>query len=204
MGSIFGKIARGVGKAVMTTARSGIVKNLPVVGTAATVLSGASALGLLGGGGGSNLPMLPASGGLGGVPMGGGFAGGFPALPGSAAAPPIVGSRSVFRDDPNIAEALKAWAISARFLKTAFRSPIKGYVIVRDVNSDPFALPKKLAVAYAGYKTAKKPPISVGEHQALLRADRTVKKVRKIMAMVTRVDNNVGKGGKVKIRRKKS
>jgi len=153
-------------------------------------------------GGGTSLPALPSNGPA--VNLGGGTRSpGLPALPSSMGGSPIVGKRSVFRDDPNIAEALKGFAISQRFLRQSYRSPMKGYVVVRDAVGDPYALPKSMAIKFAGYRPAKKPPISVGEMQALKKADRTVKKVRKIMATVARVDKAVGKGGRVKLFKKK-
>lgn len=141
-----------------------------------------------GGGGGSNLPALPG-------------AGGFPALPGMGA-PGIVGKRGIFQNDPNIVAALQPFAIAKTNLKLCYRSPIKGYVIRYDSAGDPYAIPKKLAQAYLGWRPAKKPPVSVGDWQSLKRADRTVKKFKKIVSMVARVDKNVGKGGKVRVAKK--
>jgi hypothetical protein len=129
--------------------------------------------------------------------------GGLPALPGTGGSNPIVGSRSIFRNDPNVVEALKPFAISMHNLRTSYRSPQKGFVIRRDQNGDPFAIPKTMAIKYLGYKNHKKPPISVGDWEAVKRADRTVKKVRKVMTTMTRVDNAVGKGGKVKVKHHK-
>ena len=81
------------------------------------------------------------------------------------------------------------------------RAP-KGFVICYDEKGDPFALPKKLAMMLKMWRPAKKPPISVGDWQAVKRADRTVSKMKKIFAVTTRVDNNIS-GGKVKVRRRK-
>lgn len=168
------------------------LKAVPFVGTALSVGSMISDIAGMGGGGGGRMPAMPQ-----------GFQGGFPALPGSAGAPPMVGDRSIFRDDPNVVEALKPWAIAQRNLRQYYRAPIKGYVIRRDSNGDPYAIPKHLAVKFLGYKTHKKPPISVGDWEAVKRADRTVKKVRKVMTTMTRVDKAVGKGGKIKVKGKK-
>jgi len=200
LGRVASKVANSpLGK--VATMVPGLGTVMGAVGAAGTVYSGYQAL-TGGGGGGGGLPALPS--GLQGPPLSpGGFAGGMPRnLPGTAGANPIIGKRSIFRDDPNIAAALQPFAISARFLRQSFRSPVKGYVVVRDAVGDPVALPKNLAMKYAGYRPAKKPPISVGEYQALKRADRTVKKVRKIMATVARVDKSVGKGGKVVFKKK--
>lgn len=201
--SSLGKVARLASKvtnsplgkvASMVPGLGTVVGAVGMAGTAYSAVKAGQAL-LRGGGSSAQLPALP------GGSLAGGQTYGLPALPGSAGAPPIVGKRSVFRDDPNIAEALKAWAISQRFLRQSFRSPMKGYVIVRDSVGDPYALPKAMAIKYAGYRPAKKPPISVGEWQSLKRADRTVKKVRKVVAMMSRVDKAVGKGGKVKVKK---
>jgi len=196
----FGKLLKGIGSVVKTASRVGnvpivgnVLKAVPGVGTALSLAGAATgAYQLLGGGGGGGgLPAIPS-----------GFAGGnLPALPGGGA-PPIVGSRSILRDDPNVVEALKPWAIATRNLKQYYRAPLKGYVIRRDSAGDPYAIPKFLATKYLGYKSAKKPPISVGDWEAVKRADRTIKSVRKIMTTMTRVDAGIS-GGKVKVKSKK-
>jgi hypothetical protein len=169
---------------------------VPFVGSALSIAGMASdVMGGFGGGGGNSgaMPPMPMAS------MQGSYGGGMPALPGSAGSNSIVGNRSIFRNDPNVVEALKPWAISAYNLRQYYRAPMKGYVIRRDQNGDPFAIPKHLAVKYLGYKNHKKPPISVGDWEAVKRADRTVKKVRKVMTTMTRVDKAVGKGGKIKV-----
>lgn len=191
----FGKLLRGVSKIGRSIAKVG---NIPVIGNVAkavpglgTVLSvagaGYTAYDLLKGNGGGGMPALPQ--------------GSFPALPGTPGAPAVVGQRGVFQNDPNIAAALEPWAISRANLKTSYRSPVKGYVIVYDKNGDPYALPKFLAKKFAGYKESKKPPISVGDWEAVKRADRTIKSVRKIMTTMVRVDKAVS-NGKVKVKAK--
>lgn len=191
---MFGALARIAGKGISTLARSGVsagraVANQPLIkSTIKQTALGAAVYGAgnaLFGGGGGGLPALPA-------------AGGFPALPG-AGAPGIVGNRGIFQNDPNIVAALQPFAISKANLRASYRSPIKGYVIRYDSKGDPYAIPKSLARAYLGWKPAKKPPLSVGDWQAIQRADRATKKVRRIMATVSRVDKAVS-GGKVKIR----
>lgn len=195
---MFGKIARIASRAVKTVASSPIVKALPVVstvaravpglGTAMTVASlGYGAYNAFKGGSSGGMPALPS--------------GGMPALPG-AGAPPIVGDRSILRDDPNVIEAIKPFAIAERNLRTAYRSPIKGYVVVRDSVGDPLAVPKWIAKQYFGWKPSKKPPMSVGEWNAIKTADRACKKAKKIMTTIARVDNSI-KGGKVVIRKKR-
>lgn len=198
---LFGAIARNVSKivrpaagAVLSAGRTASkipgVGAIPVVGNVLSLAGGAAAIGsLIGGSKSPGLPQLPAAGGM-------------PALPG-AGAPPIVGSRGIFQNDPNIVAALQPFAISKTNLRVGYRSPIKGYVIRYDSAGDPYAIPKSLARAYLGWKPSKKPPISVGDWEAVKRADRTVKKVRKIMTTMTRVDKAVGAGGKIKIKGRK-
>lgn len=187
-----GRLAHGALNAVRAAERVPVlgtaVRALPVVGTGLAAYDIASDIagGFGGGGGGSGMPALP---------------GGVPALPG-AGAPAVVGDRSIFANDPNIAKALQAFAISKRNLKTAYRSPVKGYVVVRDSQGDPYALPKKLARQYAGWKPARKPPISAGEWHNLQRAERTAKKMRKVVHTMTRVQHDVH-DGKVTIHKKK-
>ena len=184
---MFGAIARVAGKAISTLGRGSVssvrsIAKVPLVKDLVkqTAIGGAIyAAGNAITGGGSKLPALP------GLP-------GLPTAPG-------MGDRSIFRDDPNIIEALKPYAISAANLKTYYRAP-KGFVIVHDVNGDPYALPKKVAQWARLWKPSPKPPISVGDWQAVKRADRTVKKVRKIMTTIARVDKATGKGGKVKVK----
>lgn len=187
---MFGAIARVMGGATMKLLRGGTaatraVANTPIVKQVAKALPyGATAYALgdsIFNRGGGTLPALP------GLP-------GLPTAPG-------MGDRSIFRDDPNVVEALKPYAISAHNLKTYYRAP-KGFVIVHDVNGDPYGLPKKVAQWAGLWRPAHKPPISVGDYQSLKRADRTAKKVKRIMTMVSRVDKNIGKGGKVKLSKK--
>lgn len=165
------------------------LKAVPGVGTALTVAGAAASLSsMVGRGGGGGLPALP-SGAMGGLPV-----------PGMGA-PATMGDRSIFRNDPNVIEAVKPWAISKANLKTYYRAP-KGFVIVYDQAGDPYALPRKMAQWLKLWKPAAKPPISVGDFQALKRADRTAKKVKKILAMTTRVDRNIAKGGRVVIKKR--
>ncbi len=165
-------------------------KMIPGMGTALSVIGGASAVGSLFGGSksGGGLPALPGVGGL-------------PALPGGGA-PPIVGDRGWLQNDPNIVAALQPFAISKTNLRMTYRSPLKGYVIRHDSKGDPYAIPKSLARAYLGWKPAKKPPISVGDWNAVRTADRVIKKMRKITTTMTKVDKGI-KGGKVTVKKRK-
>jgi hypothetical protein len=128
---------------------------------------------------------------------------GMPALPagGLPAFPSTMGSRGVFSNDANVPAMLKEWTISKGDLKFYPRAP-KGFVICYDEKGDPFAIPKKIAMMLKMWRPAKKPPISVGDWQAVKRADKTVKKMKKIFSVTTHVDKNIN-GGKVRVTRRK-
>lgn len=197
---MFGKLikaAKGIGGAV---AKVGRVANkipgigaVPIVGNALALAGGVATVSSMVGsrGGAAGLPALPA------------VSGGLPTLLPGAGAPGIVGDRGLFQNDPNIVAALQPFAISKTNLRIAYRSPIKGFVVVRDSAGDPYALPRALARKYAGWKPSKKPPISVGDWEAVKRADRTIKKVRKITSTMTKVDKAT-RGGKVVIKKRKA
>jgi len=101
---------------------------------------------------------------------------------------PMMGKRSIFRDDPNIIEGLKPWAIPTRGLRQFFRAP-KGFVIRRDSAGDAFGIPKFMAKKFLGYKEADKPPISVRDWNHLKGADRVIKKFREIEKRAMRIGN---------------
>jgi len=105
-------------------------------------------------------------------------------------------------NDPSVPQFLKQFALDDSFIRPAMRAP-RGYVIIRDADGQPYPVLKKIAQQFGLWKAAHKPPISVGEFQALKKADRTVKKMRKIYATIARVDKATTKGGKVTIHRKK-
>lgn len=181
---MFGLIARGAallarGGASATRA----VANVPLVKTVAKQTAlGAAVYGLgnaMSGGGGSKLPALPS--------------GGLPALPST------MGNRGILRNDANVPAMLQEWTISKGDLKFYPRAP-KGFVICYDEKGDPFAIPRKLAIMLRMWKPSKKPPISVGDWQAVKRADRTVTKMKKIFSVTTRVDKNIS-GGKVRVKK---
>jgi len=199
--SLFGRIVRGASSAVRGGVKAlrtvskipvvgSVVKSVPFVGGA---LAAADVVGSFNNRSPGQLPMLPTAAATSGLPT----------LPGTAGSSPVVGQRGWFQNDPNIVAALQPFAISKANLRTSYRSPLKGFVIRYDSNGDAFAIPKALARKYLGWKPSKKPPISVGDWEAVKRADRTVKKVRKVMTTMTRVDKAVGKGGKVKVGKKK-
>lgn len=187
-------VARGAVSPVLSGARAlnkipgaGVaLKAVPVVGNALALAGAASAVSSAFGGS-KSLPALPG--------------GGLPALPGtSAGALATMGSRGIFRNDANVADWVKPFAISKGDLRVQYRAP-KGFVVLHDSVGDPYAVPKQVA-RMLGWKPASKPPISVGDWNAVKKADRTVKKMKKIFAVTTRVDKQVTRG-KVAIHRKK-
>ena len=145
------------------------------------------------------LPMLPGvspnrMGALPPVPMGktGGF--GIPRGPG--------GRMQLPWNDPSVPAALKAFALDDSYIRPAMRAP-RGYVIVRDPDGQPYPVLKSIAQKFGLWRPAKKPPISVRDWQALKRSDRTIKKLRKVAVMASRIDKTVGKNGRVKFGGKK-
>lgn len=186
---MFGAIARIAGKALSTVARGTVssvrsVSNVPILKDVAkqTAIGGAlygAGNMLFGGKSSSGLPDLA----------------GLPAMPGGMN--PVMGQRGIFQNDPDVIEAVKPWAISKANLKVCYRAP-KGFVIVYDSVGDPYALPRRMAMWLKLWKPGAKPPISVGDWQAVKRADRTVKKMRKVFRTTTRVDKSIT-GGKVNV-----
>lgn len=75
--------------------------------------------------------------------------------------------------------ALKQFSLDDQFLKISYRAP-KGYVVLRDASGRPFPVLKKAAQYYGLWKPAKKPPISVGDWQAFLKAGKVMKKLKLI------------------------
>jgi len=167
----FGLIARLGSKLVrssFTAARAATGAALSVPGVRTAVKATGIGATVLGVGGalipqGSKMPALP------GMPGAGGF-------PGQAGP----GDRSIFRDDPNVVEALKPYAIPMRGLRTYYRAP-KGFVVMKDQVGDAYGIPKAMAKMYLGWKPAKKPPISVGDWSKLMGARRTMKKLGKVV-----------------------
>lgn len=205
MGWSFGKIAKAAGGALKLAGSAvNAVNKVPIVGTALKAVPGVgTALTLASVGFGA----YNAFSGGGAASGNTGVAGGLPALPSmpalpGAGAPSMVGDRSIFRNDPNVVEAIKPFAIAARNLRTAYRSPLKGYVVVRDSAGDPMAVPKWIAKAYFGWKPSRKPPISVGEWNAIKTADRAARKVKKTVALISRVEGSI-KNGKVVVKKRK-
>jgi len=171
MGSLFGNIARGIGGAVMSVARSPIAKALPVVGTGLSVLGAASSVYSMLGSGGSSPGQLPQ----------------MPGMPGLPSAPGM-GDRGIFSNDPNLPEMLKPYAISKGNLKQYYRAP-KGFVIRHDAAGDAYGIPKKLAKAYLGWKPAKKPLLSIRDTNAIRHAGVAIKKLQKAEKMAKKIAN---------------
>jgi len=171
MGSLFGNIARGIGGAVMSASRSPLMKVIPGVGTALSVVGAASAVGGMlgiGGSSGGQLPQMP----------------GMPGLPSA----PGMGDRSILRNDPNLPDMLKPYAISKANLRQYYRAP-KGFVIRHDEKGDAYGIPKKLARAYLGWKPAKKPLISIRDTNAIRHAGTAIKKLQKAEKMAKKIAN---------------
>lgn len=99
-----------------------------------------------------------------------------------------MGKRSIFRDDPNIADQLKPYAIDNRFLKQYYRAP-KGFVVLKDQVGDAYAIPKALAKMYGMWKPAAKPPISVRDWHHLQGANRVVKKLKAVEKVAKHIAN---------------
>lgn len=171
MGSLFGNIVRGIGGAVGTVARSPLGKMVPYLGTALTVGSAVSSL-IPGQGGMPAMPAMPSNG------PGGGFV-----------ADPRAGKTGWFRNDPNTRKELEASAIAKGDLRVSYRSPARGYVVVRDDNGDPMAIPKHLAKIYYGWKPAKKPLLSIRDTNAIRRAGTAIKKLQRAEKMAKKIAN---------------
>lgn len=77
-------------------------------------------------------------------------------------------------------EYLKQFSIDNAYLRTSVRAPA-GYVVLRDSQGRPFAVNKRIAQSFRLWKPKKKPPISVRDWQALLRAQRTVNKLKTVV-----------------------
>jgi len=172
MGSLFGNIARGIGGAVMTVARSPLAKAVPYLGAASTILSVGSAL-LPSGSAGPAMPAMP-----------GGFAG--PA--GNPMANPLMGDRGWFQNDPNVQDWMKPMAISKTNLKVCYRAP-KGFVIRYDEVGDPYGIPKEIARKFLGWKPAKKPLLSIRDTNAIRHAGRAIKKLQGAEKMAKKIAN---------------
>lgn len=170
------------------------------VAVAGGALASRAITGITGSGGlPAGLPALPGvgpnrAGALPVPPMGrtGGF--GIPRGPG--------GRMQLPWNDPSVPAFLKQFALDDSYIRPAMRAP-RGYVIVRDPDGQPYPVLKSIAQKFKLWKPAKKPPISVRDWQALKRSDRTIKKLRKVVTMASRVDKAVGKGGKVTFRKGK-
>jgi hypothetical protein len=180
----FGSFIQRAGGAIASVGRSplgNVLKGVPLLGTAisavgigASLYAGAKALGAGSGGSMPGLPALPGDGKGGMVPTGQGM-----------------GNRSIFRNDPNVIEQLKPWAIPIRDLRVVYRAP-KGFVIRKDAKGDPYGIPKAMAKAYLGWKPAPKPPISVKDWKCLKRAGNVIDKFKTIEKEAIKIANFSG------------
>lgn len=191
--ALFGRLVRGATKLVTKNPLiKGALSQIPGVGMgmmAMDVISGIS------GGGGqsavaqsSALPGLPppmAGGGMMTTAAAGGPMGTFAlqAAAGNSFAEPQL--------TIDMIRALEAAGLMTGFkdLKQSFRSPKKGQVVVHPKSGGTFALDKKLARKWYGWKPAAKPPISAGEMNAIRKANNVVKKLRKLNGEVKKVAN---------------
>jgi len=82
-------------------------------------------------------------------------------------------------NDPNIPQFLQQYALDDSYLKTMVRAP-KGYVVVRDGNGRPFAIPKVVAKTFGLWRPAAKPPITATEWKHYKRNQQIEKKLIKI------------------------
>lgn len=170
----------GWGKSLMKIGRTalknpllkGAASFIPGAGLALTAVSMASDMGMFSGGGASKLQ----------------GAGGMPAMP-----PPLAGNRGVFRNDANSSKSVEAVAISKGDLRVTYRRPAgkayRDYVVVRDNNGDPMAVPKDMARKQFGWRPAKRPPISVGQWSALRKANGVVKTLKRCNKMAMQIAN---------------
>lgn len=199
-----------------------VVKN-PIAGKALSMVPGlgtaVAAAGLASSAYGAYKTISGVTGNKGVPPM----PGGLPALPGvssnrsfGAIPPPPMGKTGGFGiprgpggrmqlpwNDPSVPAALKAFSLDDSYIRPAMRAP-RGYVIVRDPDGQPYPVLKSIAIKFGLWRPSKKPPISVRDWQALKRSDRTIKKLRKIVTMTSRVDKHVSKGGKVSFKKGRS
>jgi hypothetical protein len=161
----------------------GVGNVLSAVGTGLSIygaVSGAKALL----GGGNSAPAFGMGIPPGAMPLQGTMSGPGTGMPYD----PNMGRRSIFRNDPNVAETLKPYAIDDRFLKTYHRGP-KGFVVLKDTTGTAFAIPKAIAIANKMWRASKKPPISVGDWSKLMGANRVVKKFRDMEKKAMKIAN---------------
>lgn len=179
---MFGSIARlagGAARTLFSTARKttgaalsipGVRKAVNATGIGAAALSVGSALIPQGSRGLPALPGMP-----GGMP---------PGFPGMASA----GQRSIFKDDPNVVDALKPYAIPMRGLRTYYRAP-RGFVVMRDSVGDAYGIPKTIAKQYLGWKPAKKPLLSIRDTNAIKHAGTAIQKLQNAEKMAKKIAN---------------
>jgi len=124
---------------------------------------------------------------------GSGSTAGLPALPalpgGMAMASPIApGSRSIFRNDPNLPDQLKGYAIPKAALRPFYRAP-RGFIVLHDEVGDPYGMPRSIARQLGLWKPAKKPLLSIRDTNAIRHAGRAIKKLQNAEKMAKHIAN---------------
>lgn len=210
--SLFGSLGKLASSGLKLAKSAGKIPGvgmIPFVGNALSAVGTAASLFQLG------KDLMPSGGG--GVAAMTAPAGGLPALAGGASstmqmAMPMPGGGSslktvhVSSQFPQDTNGLMAWQnagilIPFNQLHTAYRAP-KGFRVVH-VNGVTVALRKDVASSMHLARPTHKPPISVGELNSLKRAQRTIKKVRKIHGLIKMVADHTTSHGQVKIHHKK-
>jgi len=194
--------ARVLGKLVKATPAA--VKVATVAGAGYTGYKAVSSVMGGGGGGGSpSMPAMPMMPAMANEDMGNQHAG--PSGQGAWGLIPWwkgPGGRLQFPwNDPSAPQPLKQFALDDSYLKITYRAP-KGYVVIRDSDGQPLPVLKMAAQKMGYWHPHKKPPISVGEWQAVKKAHSAVKKMHKVFRVTTNVEKNV-RGGKVVVHRHK-
>lgn len=178
----FGSLFRKATNVVKSVGKIPGIGAIPIVGNAISLAAGAATAygavkgvsSMFGGGAGNagaGLPALP---------------GGMPMLPTTSSIAP--GDRSIFRNDPNLNEYLKAFAIPKAALRPMYRAP-KGFIVLHDQVGDPYGLPKNVAKAMHLWKPAKKPLLSVRDTNAIRHAGRAIKKLQHAEKMAKHIAN---------------
>lgn len=209
--SFFGSVAKLVSKGaslVKSATKIPGIGMIPLLGNVASAVNLASSGmdiyhamtgGGSGGSGGAGLPAVP---------------GGLPALPMAASTSttqmpmPMPGGGSSMKTVhlspmmPTDKATIDAWIaagliIPFNALHTAYRAP-KGFRVVH-VNGMTIAVRSDVARKMHLVAPSHKPPISVGEWHSLKRAQRTIKKVRKIHGLIKMVSDHTTSSGQVKI-----
>lgn len=82
-------------------------------------------------------------------------------------------------NDPNVPALLKQYALDDAYLRVRYYAP-RGYVVIRDSEGRPYAIPRLLAQKLGLWRPAKKPPISASDWHHYKRNQQLEKKLIKI------------------------